>query len=84
LPQPTLRRLGCLAALTLGAAACAPAATTALHTHGEVPRDGYGQPVWAAIEPSTPHPAPGPIFVPAGPPIRTAQAAPAQVATRGN
>jgi|GEM_PF-4122105 len=57
---------GC--ALLLVAAGCA--GRTA-YTHGEIPRDTYGEPVWAEIGPSRPRPDHGPILVPAGPPVRT-------------
>jgi hypothetical protein len=35
--------------LLIGLAACAR--TTVAHTHGEIPRDTYGKPVWSLIAP---------------------------------
>lgn len=49
-------RFRTLAALGLFIALSACASTQLAHTPGEIPRDTYGRPVWALIEPSVPRP----------------------------
>ena len=63
------------AALTclLLAAMVAACTSSSRPIYGQVPRNAEGEPIWAEIKPSPPRPGHGPIFVPAGPPIRTAQ-----------
>ena len=53
-------RFRILASLVLLVPLAACASGRIAHTPGEIPRDTYGRPVWALIEPSVPTRAPCP------------------------